>query len=145
MGSTLAAESQAMVSATGTLEWASLVWAEALHGMMELVMFEIIWSICKQDLRLSSLAVKVCMIIWFAVTSPTSIEDRRTSVDIVILRQSLERLKGSLRWVPTNRMLADSLAKNAGDPADLLRACSRQCTYQVSPEQTVLQLQADER
>jgi hypothetical protein len=79
------------------------------------------------------------------VTSPTSIEDRRTSVDIVILRQSLERLKGSLRWVPTNRMLADSLAKNAGDPADLLRACSRQCTYQVSPEQTVLQLQADER
>ena len=28
-----------------------------------------------------------------AVTSPTSIEDRRTSIDIVILRQSLERFE----------------------------------------------------
>ena len=142
VGSTLAAESQAMVSATGTLEWASLVLAEALDG------------ICDVREYLQHLQARPPVIItdckslydhMIAVTSPTSIEDRRTSIDIVILRQSLERLKGSLRWVPTNRMLADSLTKNAGDPTDLLRACIRKCTYQVSAEQTVLQLQAEER
>ena len=58
-----------------------------------------------------------------AVSSPTSVEDRRTSIDIVILRQSMSRLSASIRWVPTNRMLADSLTKTAGDLTDLLRAC----------------------
>ena len=42
-------------------------------------------------------------------------------------------------------MIADSLTKDAGDPADLLRACIREGTYQISPEETVLQLQALEK
>ena len=41
-------------------------------------------------------------------------------------------------------MIADSLTKDAGDPTDLLRACIREGTYQISPE-TVLQLQAQEK
>ena len=72
-------------------------------------------------------------------------EDRRTSIDVVILRQSLQRLAASVRWVPTDRMIADSLTKDAGDPTDLLRACIRQGTYQISPEETVLKLQAEEK
>eukprot|EP00435_Cladocopium_sp_Y103_P071090 s130_g36.t1 len=142
VGSTLAAEAQAMVSATGTLEWASLVLAEALDGINDVRDY-----LTRLQAR-PPVVITDCKSLFdhlIAVTSPTSIEDRRTSIDIVILRQSLERLKGSLRWVPTNRMLADSLTKNAGDPTDLLRACIRQCTYQISPEETVLQLQAAER
>ena len=42
-------------------------------------------------------------------------------------------------------MLADSLTKSAADPTDLLRACIRCATYQISPEETVLKLQAEER
>ena len=83
-----------------------------------------------------------------AVSSPTSVEDRRTSIDIVILRQSMSRLSASIRWVPTNRMLADSLTKSAGDPTDLLRACIRNHTcqsYQISSEESVLKRQAEER
>ena len=80
-----------------------------------------------------------------AVSSPTSEEDCRTSIDIVILRQSIGYLSASVSWVPTNRMLADSLTKSAGDPTDLLRACIRNTTYQISPEETVLKLQAEER
>eukprot|EP00435_Cladocopium_sp_Y103_P048189 s837_g14.t1 len=142
VGSTLAAEAQAMVSATGTLEWGSLVLAEALDGICD------VRDYLQHLQSRPPVIITDCKSLFdhlIAVTSPTSIEDRRTSIDIVILRQSLERLKGSLRWVPTNRMLADSLTKNAGDPTDLLRACIRQCTYQISPEETVLQLQAAER
>ena len=80
-----------------------------------------------------------------AVSSPTSVEDRRTSVDIVILCQSMSRLGASIRWVPTNRMLADSLTKSAGDPTDFLRACIRNHTAQTSSEESVLKMQAEER
>ena len=42
-------------------------------------------------------------------------------------------------------MLADSLTKDAGDPIDLLRACIRNSSYQISPEQDVLDNQAAEK
>ena len=50
-----------------------------------------------------------------------------------------------VRWVPTNRMLADGLTKDAGDLTDLLRACMRRATYQISPESTVLEIKAAEK
>ena len=54
-------------------------------------------------------------------------------------------MTGSLRWVPTNRMLADALTKDQGDPLDLLRACMKSASYQISPEDDVLEKQAQER
>ena len=51
----------------------------------------------------------------------------------------------TVRWVPTNRMLADGLTKDAGDPIDLLRSCIRTSSYQVSPESDVLEMQAEEK
>ena len=50
-----------------------------------------------------------------------------------------------IRWVPTNRMLADGLTKDAGDPIDLLRSCIRNSSYQISPESVVLEKQAEEK
>ena len=64
---------------------------------------------------------------------------------LVILRQSMLRMQASDRWVPTGRMLADSLTKNAGDPAGLLRACIKEGKYQISPEATVLKMQQEEK
>lgn len=54
---------------------------------------------------------------------PISIEDRRTSIDVVIIRESARSMKAFVHWVPTNRMLVDSLTKNDGDPVNLLRSC----------------------
>ena len=79
------------------------------------------------------------------MSSPTAVDDRRTSIDIVIIRQSLARTRASIRWVPTDRMLADPLTKDAGDPSDLLRACIKEGVYQISPETTVLEMQAAEK
>eukprot|EP00435_Cladocopium_sp_Y103_P020594 s2229_g5.t1 len=142
VGSTLAAEAQAMVAATGTLEWISLILAEALDGIGDIREYV-------QHLKTRPpVVVTDCKSLFdhlISVSSPTSVEDRRTSIDIVILRQSISRLCASIRWVPTNRMLADSLTKSAGDPTDLLRACIRNAKYQISAEETVLKMQAEER
>ena len=78
-------------------------------------------------------------------SSPTAIDDRRTSIDVVIIRESLSTLQGSIRWLPTDRMLADGLTKDKLDPADLLRSCVRSGVYQIAPETAVLARQAAER
>ena len=78
-------------------------------------------------------------------SAPTSIEDRRTSIDVVIIRESLQCTTGVVRWLPTNRMIADGLTKDKADPIDLLRSCVRQGRYQISPEELILQQQSEER
>ena len=50
-----------------------------------------------------------------------------------------------MRWLPTNRMIADGLTKDRQEPADLLRSCVRAGIYQISPEESVLARQAAER
>ena len=62
-----------------------------------------------------------------------------------MIRESLFTTCGTVRWLPTNRMLADGLTKNKMDPVDLLRSCLRHGQYQISPEELVLQQQAEER
>ena len=42
-------------------------------------------------------------------------------------------------------MIADGLTKDKADPVDLLRSCIRAGTYQISPEETALEQQAEER
>ena len=80
----------------------------------------------------------------FSQSSPT-LDDRRTAIDIVILRDSIGRLGASLRWIPTDRMLADSLTKESVEAFDLLRACIRSGQYQISAESNVLEMRAKER
>eukprot|EP00435_Cladocopium_sp_Y103_P057125 s917_g19.t1 len=131
-----------MANATGTVEWMSLLLFEALHGSFEVHQFADYVS------KIKTIVVTDCKSLFdhlVSVSAPTAVEDRRTSIDIVIIRQSLQRTKASVRWVPTNRMLADSLTKDAGDPTDLLRACIKEGTYQISPEETVLKMQALEK
>ena len=142
VGSTLSAEAQSMVSASGTLEWMSLLLAESLEGPFQPRDFE------RMLQNRKPVIVTDCKSLYdhlVSVSSPTSVEDRRTSIDIVIIRQSIRRLAASIRWVPTDRMLADSLTKDAGDPTDLLRACIRSSSYQISPEEKVLEMQAAEK
>lgn len=142
VSSTLAAESQAMATASGSVEWLLLLLSEMLDGPLEV-------KDCRQVLaRRKPILVTNCKSLYdhlHSPSSPTSIEDRRTSIDIVIIRESVRLMNAAVRWVPTNRMLADALTKDAGDPTDLLRACIKRSRYQISPEDTVLEYQALER
>ena len=142
VSSTLSGEAQAMATASGTAEWLSLLMSEVLDG-------PIIPQECRQLLtRRSPIYATDCKSLYDHLVSPsapTSIDDRRTSIDVVIIRESLKTTNGQVRWLPTNRMIADGLTKNKLDPVDLLRSCIRQGTYQISPEELVLEQQATER
>ena len=54
-------------------------------------------------------------------------------------------MQAFVRWVPTNRMLADAFTKDLGDPMDMLRACLKRDQYQISDEDVVLKHQAAEK
>ena len=126
VSSTLSAEGQAMTAATGMLE------CEALDG--------------HQYLRASWVPSRLQVLDDHLVSksSPT-IDDKRTALDVVITREGLAKMKASLRWIPTDRMLADALTKESAEAMDLLRACIRTGRYQISDEDTVLEWRASER
>ena len=142
VSSTLAAESQALSTASGTVEWLLLLLSEILDGPLNI-------RECRQVLqKRKPILVTDCKSLYdhlHSPSSPTSIEDRRTSIDVVIIRESCRAMKAFLRWVPTDRMLADAFTKDAGDPMDLLRSCLKRSRYQISPEATVLEHQALEK
>ena len=118
-----------------------LLLSEALDGRTFL---RSMWSAaCKRP----CLVVTDCKSLYDHVQSQSAptVDDRRTALDIVILKESLSKTLGSLRWAPTQYMLADSLTKESADAFDLLRGCLRQGLYQISPEAQVLEYRAQER
>ena len=142
VSSTLGAESQSMSLATGTVEWLLLLLSEILDGPLDI-------RSCRDMLKVRQpILVTDCKSLYdhlLSPSSPTSIEDRRTSIDVVIIRESCKLMSAFVRWVPTDRMLADALTKDSGDATDLLRACMKRAAYQISPEETVLEYQALEK
>ena len=125
-----------MSLATGTAEWLLLMLSEIIDGPLQV-------SHCRGALsKRRPLVVTDCKSLYdhlVSPSSPTSTEDKRTSIDVVIIRESCRSMQAYIRWTPTNRMIADALTKNEGDPMDLLRSCMKRARYQISPEETVLQ------
>ena len=140
--STLSGEAQSLACGLGMLEWAMLHISEALDGPVTLRGYE-------EALRCRApTAVVDCKSLYDHATAPTSpggTDDKRCAIDVLIIRESLGRLKCTLRWTPGDRMLADALTKNSADPADLLRSCIRRTCYQISDETSLLQHRAQEK
>lgn len=141
VSSTLSAEAQSMSVASSMLEWTSLLLSEALDGPR---FARSLWSGMGNRVVMLITDCKSLYDHLVSQSSPT-LDDRRTAIDIVILRDSIERLKAVLRWIPTNRMLADGLTKESPEAFDLLRSCLRTASYQISPEDLVLRRRAAER
>ena len=141
VNSTLGAEAQAMNAASGMLEWFQLMLREILDGHRCLAS---IWNVEHPRLGMLLTDCKSLFDHLQSKSAPT-LDDKRTALDIVIIRESIRKMKASLRWLPTDRMLADSLTKESAEAVDLLRACLREGLYQVSDEDTVLRWRAKER
>ena len=141
VNSTLNAEAQSMSSALGMCEWISLMLSEALDGRRCPKSF---WNHVETRKVIVITDCKSLFDHLISKSSPT-LDDRRTAIDIIILRDSVSRLQAHVRWIPTDRMLADALTKESPDAFDLLRACIRTHQYQISPEGSVLELRAKER
>ena len=143
VASTLAGEAQAFATASGVAEWVSLMLLEALQGRLDLKAS----SATPKD-RVPIVGITDCKSLYDAahsVSSPSKLDDKRVAIDMAIIRQSVERTGMSIRWCPTELMLADSLTKDQSDPADLLRAALLHGRYQLSPEAAVLAQKKSQR
>ena len=135
VSSTLGGESQAMSTATGTVEWLSLLLTEALEGRFNVREGR---SLLAKRPPIFATDCKSLYDHLVSPSSPTAVDDRRTSIDIVIIRESIKLTGAQVRWLPTNRMIADGLTKDKAGPIYLLRSCVRAGIYQISPEEHVL-------
>ena len=141
VNSTLSAEAQAMTMATGMCEWSLLLVSEAVDGPSFL---QSVWETARKRTCLVATDCKSLFDHVQSQSAPT-LDDRRTALDIIILRESLSKTSGILRWLPTDRMIADALTKESPEAFDLIRACVKNGRYQISPESTVLEWRSAER
>ena len=133
VNSTLAAESQAMSLASGTVEWLMLLLSELLDGPLDL-----------PSCRDRSILVTDCKRLYghlHSLSSPIYVNWRSSHQHWCRYHQRESEVSRSSCAVGpyTDRMLADGLTKDAGPPIDLLRACMKRARYQISPESTVLE------
>ena len=125
---TLSAECQAMLQGIGALHWLRFLIQE-IHG---------------QDLRLDNWETRIGEIPCIAVTDSKSlydtinkccntsahIEDKRTAIDVTILKRDFSQTKGQVRWIEGTRMISDSLTKKMG--SNFLRKVMKTGTWSLS-------------
>ena len=128
VSSTLASEALSFSQALGELEWIQIMFQDVLFGDVcradwttSLLPFV---GVLKDDSELraelrSSESLDQCVVTdakslfdSLRKENPTSRQDRRTSVEIAIIIESMRRSKSILRWTPHPRMIADSLTKD---------------------------------
>ena len=56
-----------------------------------------------------------------AVGSPTTLQDKKSAVDVLIIRESLKKTGCAIRRAPTGLQLADGLSKDKGEAVECLR------------------------
>lgn len=142
VASTLAGEAQSFASASGIAEWCMLLLAEALDGPFQLSQVEEVLR------RRDHVGITDCKSLYDHLISLGSggvLDDKRIAIDIAVIRQSVQRSRLTPRWVPTDRMVADGLTKDKGEPLDLLRSVLRVARYQLADEQTVLDRKREEK
>ena len=142
VASTLGGESQAFASASGIAEWTLLLVAEGLDGVFDLSEVSDVLQ------RRSPIGMTDCRSLFdhlISLGSGGPLDDKRTAIDVAIIRQSIQRAKLEPRWCPTGHMVADGLTKDKGEPLDLLRSVIRTARYQLADEDTVLDRKKAER
>ena len=157
VSSTLGAESQIFSLASSTVEWMSLMIAEARTGQFDLRSavkhptpfsqggmsgVKVFGSIA------SSTGVTDCKSLYDhlqSLSSAAKCDDKRIAIDLSIIKQSMSRTGLSVRWCPTELQLADGLTKDQQDPADLLRAALSIGEYQLNQEASILSLKKQQR
>ena len=142
MSSTLASESQVLSDGLGLLEWIKSLLCEVLFP-------DFTPKDRKQWLmKIPSLAVTDCKSVYDHVTgdgSAGTVSEKRTAIDLVIIRESLVDSGTTLRWASTSLQLADGLTKDSSEPMDRLRGALKVGLYQLHEEDEVLRQTRYER
>ena len=152
VSSTLGAEAQSFSTACAIAEWMSLMVVEAKKGAFDLRSVRdmpktpIVSNLAPKDEVITG--ITDCKSLYDHLTSMSSVskvEDKRVAIDLAILKQCMTRTGLSVRWCPTELMVADGLTKDQMDPADLLRAALEVGEYQLNQEATVLAIKKQQR
>ena len=142
VGSTFAGESQVLLDGLGHIEWIACHLAEMGNYNFNLASRE-------EDLaKFHIQSVVDCKSIFDhlqSFSSPGTVTDKRVAIDLVIIRETLRRVSGTVRWAPTWLQLADALTKETPEAMDILRAAMRVAQYQLSQESVMMDAAAKER
>ena len=142
VGSTFAGETQALADGLGHTEWLACHLAELKYPSFSLG--------DRQDYfrDFGIQAITDCKSIYDHLqtyASPGTITDKRVAIDLVIVKESLKRLWGSIRWAPTWLQLADALTKENADAMDILRGAMQSNVYHLNNESVMLKNAAEQR
>ena len=106
---TLSAECQAMLQGVGAIHWLRFLVREAQGKDLNLANWE------SEISALPCIAVTDSKSLYDTIqkccNTAAHIEDKRTAIDVTILKRDFKETKGQVRWVEGTRMVADSLTK----------------------------------
>ena len=126
MNSTLAAETQSLSKGLGELCWVVSFFNELIDPKFELAEWETrlqdnkILAIAKDESQ-DQLKESLCIVDAKALYDHLSREstgpsqDKRTSLEIQVVRQNMNAIKSVVRWVPHPNMIVDGLTKKFGN------------------------------
>ena len=122
VASTLAGEALSFSQALGEVEWLQVMhrdivfgdvsrtnWQSSLHPFVAVMKED-----CQLHQRLSQCGVTDAKSLFDSIKkeSPTSRQDRRTSIEVAIIIEAMRKSNSCLRWSPHPRMIADTLTKD---------------------------------
>lgn len=138
--STLGAEAQAIVESAAVASWyryilLEIMYPERLKGFLP------DWE--KDTDVLEFALITDAKSVFDALSRPSTItaSDKRTCIDLSLIRDLLKRNNGCVRWVDGRNQLADSLTKIMS--SDFLRAAIRFGKYQLTEEYDALRLRRE--
>ena len=138
---TLSSETQALVRGLSSVHWYRVLILEArgLHLSAREWHREVAQLPFMYVTDSKSLYDTICK-----CTNPASqCEDKRTSIDISLIKQEIAELNGTIRWIDGRTMLADSRTKES--KADLLRHVMKTGHWSILEEGSALQRKLLER
>ena len=138
---TLAAEGQALQAGLGSVHWHRLLFLEAFHGMLSASD----WRAAAR--RIPFLAAVDSKSLFEAVSkcasATTYVSDKRTAIDLSVIKTDLSETFGKIRWLNTRAMISDPLMKP--HPGAYLRNVIEQGMWSIMEEGHALQAKALER
>eukprot|EP00435_Cladocopium_sp_Y103_P032915 s2710_g8.t1 len=106
---TLSAECQSMIQGVGNLHWHRFLMTEIMGSQHQLDTWETELS------KIPFIAVTDSKSLYDTVTkcrnTSAHVDDKRTAIDLTILKDDLERTRGQVRWVSGTNMVSDPLTK----------------------------------
>ena len=106
---TLSAECQSMIQGVGNLHWHRFLMTEIMGSQLQFETWE------KELRKIPFIAVTDSKSLYDTITkcrnTSAHVDDKRTAIDLTILKDDLEGTKGQVRWVSGTNMVSDPLTK----------------------------------